>query len=153
MNSGLIVGHFQGMWSQLIVFPWTQVKLKLWQNDKDIPFQWSSDYEDSFQASKHKLTIASILTLLVDREEYDLYIDTSHQGFRVVLMQMRKMITYIFYQLKIYECRYPTHNLKLVVVVFTFNICHHYLYEAKTNAYTDHKSLKYFFTQKELNTR
>ena len=37
--------------------------------------------------------------------------------------------------------------------VFALKIWRHYLYGAKCEIYTDHKSLKYLFTQKELNMR
>jgi hypothetical protein len=39
------------------------------------------------------------------------------------------------------------------VVVFALKIWRHYLYGEWYEIYTDHKSLKYFFTQKELNMR
>ena len=38
-------------------------------------------------------------------------------------------------------------------MVFALKIWKHYLYGVKCTVYTDHKSLKYFFTQKELNMR
>ncbi|KAD4585520.1 hypothetical protein E3N88_23121 [Mikania micrantha] len=38
-------------------------------------------------------------------------------------------------------------------VVFALKIWRHYLYGAKCTIYTDHKSLKYFFEQKDLNMR
>ncbi|KAA0025802.1 pol protein [Cucumis melo var. makuwa] len=38
-------------------------------------------------------------------------------------------------------------------VVFALKIWRHYLYGEKIQIFTDHKSLKYFFTQKELNMR
>ena len=47
----------------------------------------------------------------------------------------------------------PTHDLELIVVVFALKIWRHYLYGEKTQIYTDHKSLKYLFTQKDLNMR
>jgi hypothetical protein len=37
--------------------------------------------------------------------------------------------------------------------MFALKIWRHYLYGEKYEIYTDHKSLKYFFTQKELNIR
>jgi hypothetical protein len=43
--------------------------------------------------------------------------------------------------------------LELVVVVFALKIWRHYLYREKYEIFTDHKSLKYLFTQKELNLR
>ncbi|XP_038887208.1 uncharacterized protein LOC120077398 [Benincasa hispida] len=48
---------------------------------------------------------------------------------------------------------YPTHDLELAAVVFALKIWRHYLYGEKIQIFTDHKSLKYFFTQKELNMR
>ena len=38
-------------------------------------------------------------------------------------------------------------------MVFALKIWRHYLYGDKCEIYTDHKSLKYFFTQKDLNMR
>lgn len=38
-------------------------------------------------------------------------------------------------------------------VVFTLKTWQSYLYRVKLQIYTDHKSLKYIFTQKELNVR
>ena len=63
------------------------------------------------------------------------------------------MIAYALRQLKEYEKNYLTHDLELATVVFTLKIWRHYLYGEKCEIYTDHKSLKYFFTQKELNMR
>ena len=68
-------------------------------------------------------------------------------------MQEGKVIAYASRQLKEYEQRYPTHDLEFTAVVFALKICRHYLYGEKCEIYTDHKSLKYFFTQKELNMR
>ena len=41
----------------------------------------------------------------------------------------------------------------MAAVVFALKIWRHYLYGVKCEIYTDHKSLKYIFTQKELNMR
>ncbi|KAL4021404.1 hypothetical protein IC575_020200 [Cucumis melo] len=64
-----------------------------------------------------------------------------------------KVVAYASRQLKIHEQNYPTHDLELAAVVFALKIWRHYLYGEKIQIYTDHKSLKYFFTQKELNMR
>ncbi|KAI3819720.1 hypothetical protein L1987_13568 [Smallanthus sonchifolius] len=55
--------------------------------------------------------------------------------------------------LKIHEANYPTHNLELAAVVFALKIWRHYLYGMKFTIYSDHKSLKYLFEQRELNMR
>lgn len=48
---------------------------------------------------------------------------------------------------------HPTHDLELAAVVLVLKIWQHYLYGEKCHIYTDHKSLKYVFDQKELNMR
>ena len=55
--------------------------------------------------------------------------------------------------MKPHEHNYPTHDLELDAVVFSLKIWRHYLYGEKCIIYTDHKSLKYLLTQKELNLR
>ena len=62
-------------------------------------------------------------------------------------------MAYASRQLKPHEQNYPTHDLELVAVVFSLKIWRHYLYGEKCRIYTDHKSLKYLLTQKELNLR
>ncbi|KAA0038844.1 pol protein [Cucumis melo var. makuwa] len=68
-------------------------------------------------------------------------------------MQQGKVVAYASRQLKSHEQNYPTHDLELAAVVFALKIWRHYLYGEKIQIFTDHKSLKYFFTKKELNMR
>jgi hypothetical protein len=55
--------------------------------------------------------------------------------------------------LKDHERNYPTHDLELAAVVFALKIWRHYLFREKVDKYIDHQSLKYIFSQKELNIR
>ena len=68
-------------------------------------------------------------------------------------MQDGKVVAYVSRQLKPHEQNYPTHDLKLAAVVFALKTWRHYLYGERCRIYTDHKSLKYLLTQKELNLR
>ena len=68
-------------------------------------------------------------------------------------MQDGKVVAYASRQLKPHEQNYPTHDLELATVVFALKIWRHYLYGEKCRIYTDHKSLKYLLTQKDLNLR
>jgi hypothetical protein len=68
-------------------------------------------------------------------------------------MQDRKVIAYGSRQLRPHELNYPTHDLELAAVVQALKNWRHFLYGSKCELYTDHKSLKYFFTQKDLNMR
>jgi hypothetical protein len=62
-------------------------------------------------------------------------------------------VAYASRQLRKYELNYPTHDLELAVVVHALKIWRHYLISHKSDIYTDHKSLKYIFTQTDLNLR
>jgi hypothetical protein len=55
--------------------------------------------------------------------------------------------------LKDHERNYPTHDLELAAVVFALKIWRHYLFREKVEIYIDHQSLKYIFSQIELNMR
>ena len=48
---------------------------------------------------------------------------------------------------------YTTHDLELAAVVHALKTWRHFLIGNCCDVYTDHKSLKYIFTQKELNLR
>ena len=75
------------------------------------------------------------------------------RGLGCVLMQHENVIAYASRQLKKREHNYPSHNLELATVVFDLRIWRHYLYGVPCRIFTDHKSLQYLFTQKELNMR
>jgi hypothetical protein len=68
-------------------------------------------------------------------------------------MQGGRVVAYASRQLKTHEQNYPTHDLELAAVVHALKIWRHYLIENKCEIYTDHKSLKYIFTQPDLNLR
>ena len=70
-----------------------------------------------------------------------------------VLLYRGHVMAYATRQLKPHEMRYPTHDLELGVVVFALKICRHYLYGVRCTVYTNHKSLKYFMDQPNLNMR
>ena len=55
--------------------------------------------------------------------------------------------------MKEHENRYPIHDLELAAVVHALKIWRHYLIGNKCDIYTNHKSLKYFFTPEDLNMR
>ena len=68
-------------------------------------------------------------------------------------MQEGRVIAYTSRQLRKHEVNYPTHDLELAAVVHALKAWRHYLLGNVCNIYTDHKSLKYIFTQPELNMR
>ena len=102
---------------------------------------------------KKRLTSDPIVIIPERDVGYTVYCNASKEEFGCVLMQNEKVVAYGSRQLKSHEKNYPTHNLELAAVVFELKSWRHYLYGENFKLFTDHKSLKYLFTQKDLNLR
>ncbi|KAI3757890.1 hypothetical protein L6452_05434 [Arctium lappa] len=109
--------------------------------------------EKAFRTLQKRLCEALILSFPEGSKDFEVYSDASKLGLRCVLMQRGKVIAYASRQLKDHEKNYPTHDLELAEVVFALKLWRHYLYGTKCTLFTDHKSLKYIFDQKDLNMR
>jgi hypothetical protein len=68
-------------------------------------------------------------------------------------MQEGKVVAYASRQLRPHELNYPTHDLELAAVVHALKIWRHFLIGNRCKVFSDHKSLKYLFTQPDLNLR
>jgi hypothetical protein len=84
---------------------------------------------------------------------YNMYCDASGTGIGGVLIQDDRAIAYASRQLQCHEEHYPTYDLELLDVVHALKIWRYYLLGNLVYIYTDHKSLKYLFTQPDLNMR
>ncbi|CAA0821931.1 Uncharacterized mitochondrial protein AtMg00860, partial [Striga hermonthica] len=120
---------------------------------KAVRFDWSPKCEESFQELKRRLTTTPVLSIPDRTLEFTIYSDASKMGLGCVLMQQGKLVAYASRQLKPHEQNYPTHDLELAAAVHALKIWRHYLYGGKCEIFTEHKSLKYIITQKELNMR
>ncbi|KAG8498361.1 hypothetical protein CXB51_007427 [Gossypium anomalum] len=120
---------------------------------KDVKFEWTDECQQSFNRLKDLLTKAPVLVQPEPGKEFVIYSDASLNGLGCVLMQEGKVIAYASRQLKPHERNYPVHDLELAAIVFALKIWRHYLYGETCHIYTDHKSLKYLMTQKDLNLR
>ena len=99
---------------------------------------------------KDRLYSAPELTLPEGTKGFVKYCDASQVGLGFVLMQHGNVIVYYPRKLKVQELNYPTHDLDLVVVVFSLKIWRHYLYMVHLDVFTDNKSIQYVFNQKDL---
>ena len=109
--------------------------------------------EESFIELKKRLTSDPILTLPNLGEPFVVYCDACLMGLGGVLIQNSNVVAYASRQLRTHEKNNPTHDLELATVVFVLKILRHYLYGSRFEVFSDHKSLKYLFDQKELNMR
>ncbi|KAL0455716.1 UNVERIFIED_CONTAM: Retrovirus-related Pol polyprotein from transposon.6 [Sesamum latifolium] len=131
----------------IIAGPWTKLLRK------GVVFQWTKPCQRSFDELKKRLTSIPILVLPSGSDGYVVYTDASKQGLGCVLIQNGKLIAYASRQLRTHELNYLTHDLELATIVHALKIWRHYLYGKNFQIFTDHKSLKYILTQKELNLR
>jgi hypothetical protein len=120
---------------------------------KGVKSEWSQKCEDAFHALRQHFTTAPVLAQPDNTKSFDVYCDASGTGLGCVLMQDNRVIAYASKALRPHEQNYPTHDLELAAVVHALKIWRHYLMGAHCNIYTDHKSLKYIFTQADLNMR
>jgi hypothetical protein len=119
--------------------------------EKGKEFKWTEKYQESFNQLRSMLMVALVLIMPDLQKNFDIYCDASRQGLGCVLKQEGHVIAYASRQLRKHELNYPTHDLELVAVVHAFKIWRHHIMGTKCRIYTDHKSLKYIFTQKDHN--
>jgi hypothetical protein len=120
---------------------------------KGVKYNWSQKCEDAFHTLRQHLTTAPVLAQPDNTKPFEVYCDASGTGLGCVLMQDNRVIAYSSRTLRPHEQNYTTHDLELAAVVHALKIWRHYLMGAHCNIYTDHKSLKYIFTQADLNMR
>jgi hypothetical protein len=106
--------------------------------------------EEVFLTLKKLLTIAPAQPNI--EKSFDVYCDASGTSIGV-LMQDGCAITNVSRQLWCHQQHYPTHDLELLAIVHALKVWRHYLLDNLVHIYTDHKSLKYLFTQPNLNMR
>jgi hypothetical protein len=84
---------------------------------------------------------------------FELFCDALGTGLGCVLVQERLVIADASRALRPHEINYPTHVLELAEIVHALKMWRHYLMGNHCNIIIDHKSLKYIFTQSDLNMR
>jgi hypothetical protein len=118
---------------------------------KEVKYRWDDKCDEAFHTLRKLLTTAPVLAQPDNIQPFDVYCDASGTGLGCVLMQNDRVIAYASRALRNHEQNYPTHDLELAGVVHALKIWRHHLMGAKCNIYTDHKSLKYIFTQADFN--
>jgi hypothetical protein len=114
---------------------------------------WSEAYDEAFKHLKKLLTTSPVLAQPDTTKSFDVYCSASRTSLGGVLMQEGCVISYSSRQLRHHEEHYPSHDLELAAVVIVLQTWCHYLLGNVVHVYTDHKILKYIFTQTDLNMR
>ena len=111
---------------------------------------------DAFRQLQTAISTAPVLTLPDTGSDstFTLYTDASLVGIGGVLEQDGHPICFESRKLSPAERNYPVHELELLAVVHCLRTFRHYLEGCKQFVlFTDHQSIKYIFTQKDLSRR
>jgi hypothetical protein len=106
--------------------------------EKNKAFEWTAECQASFEELEKCLTPAPVWVLPDVIKKCDIYCDASCCRLGCVLMQEGQVVCYVSCQLRKHEENY-------------LKIWRHYLIGHHCEIYCDHKSLKYIFTQDDLN--
>jgi ribonuclease HI len=121
--------------------------------EKGKTFEWTPRREAGFQELKKRLTMTPVLTMPNIEKPFLIYCNASGKGLGCVLMQDDHVVAYASRQLRKHEEKYPTDDMELAAVVHALKIWRYYIIGKRCEVYSDHKRLKYIFTQLDLNLR
>ena len=120
---------------------------------KEVKFECNDLCERAFQELKRRLTSTPVLIVPERGQRYTVYCDASKDGLGCILMLSRRVVAYGSQKLMNHVWNHPTHDMELVAIFFALKIWSHYLNGEHFEVFSDHKSLKYIFTQWDLNMR
>jgi len=117
-------------------------------------FIWNKQCEDAFNRLKQALTSSPILSLPKEEGELILDTDASNFGIGAVLSQkqdgVEKVISYFSRVLSRAEKNYCVTRRELLSIIESIKTFHHYLYGRKFLVRTDHASLKWLLSFKDV---
>jgi len=124
---------------------------------KDTPYVWTEQHDNAFSRLKHALATAPVLIIPDLSKEFYLHTDASDFALGGVLSQDHgnglQPVSFTSRKLKSAEMNYATHEKELLAIVHALKFWRVYLRGSHIKVTSDHKSLKYFKTQKQLSQR
>jgi len=117
-------------------------------------FIWTDSCQEAFVTLKQALISSPILSFPTEEGEFILDTDASNHGLGAVLSQKQKgqekVIAYFSRTLNKSERNYCVTRRELLAIVSSIKSFHHYLYGRKFLIRTDHVSLRWLMSFKEL---
>jgi RNase H-like domain found in reverse transcriptase/Reverse transcriptase (RNA-dependent DNA polymerase)/Integrase zinc binding domain len=122
---------------------------------------WTTEHQTAFESIKRLVLGADCLTVInYEDKESNIYVttDASDRRTGAVLSfgktwETARPVAYESYQLNDAEKNYPTHEKELLAIVKALKKWRSYLLGARFGIYTDHRTLEYFQSQKEMSRR
>jgi len=124
---------------------------------KAVPFSWTSQQTEAFEALKVALTTAPVLKNPEFGKPFKITCDASDAAVGAVLSQQtpegERPVAFLSQTLSATHRNWPTHDRELYAVHCALHRWRHYVEGVPTQVLTDHNSLKYFLEQKDLSKR
>ena len=120
---------------------------------KEVRFVWTPECQKSFDKLKSLLCSAPILAFPDFNKPFELHVDASGRALGMVLEQkqegVNRVIAYAGRALRPAELNYSTTEQECLAVIEGLKYFHHYLYEQKSEIFTDHSALTWLLKLKE----
>ena len=124
---------------------------------KDKAFEWTQECQQAFDTLKHKLTTTPILLVPNPDLPWTIATDASDQAIGAILLQDHgkglQPIAYESRKLQPAELNYPVYEKETLAVIHALKIWRCYVQGKEVKILTDHESIKYLQTQKQLSRR
>ncbi|MCO5602368.1 hypothetical protein L7F22_056499 [Adiantum nelumboides] len=120
---------------------------------KGVPFSWGVTDVTAFQTLKDKMTTGPVLILPDLQKSFEVYCDACGRSLGAVLMQEGRVIAYESRMFSKPEMTAQIYEKELLAVIHVLTQWWHYLLGADFTVFTDHQSLRYFLSQKQLSEK
>jgi hypothetical protein len=125
---------------------------------EDTPFLWTDKHTQAFNKLKNAFTSATLLAHFNPEKPLVLETDASDFALAGILSQeseegILKPIAFFSRKMVPAELNYEIHDKEMLAIISCFKEWRQYLEGTFTEVLTDHKSLEYFTTTKQLNRR
>ncbi|MCO5604452.1 hypothetical protein L7F22_058618 [Adiantum nelumboides] len=120
---------------------------------KGVPFSWGVTEVTAFQTLKDKMTTGPVLILPGLPKSFEVYCDACGHSLGAVLMQEGRVIAYESRMFSKPEMTAQIYEKELLAVIHALTQWRHYLLGADFTVFTDHQSLRYFLSQKQLSEK
>ncbi|MCO5559451.1 hypothetical protein L7F22_013051 [Adiantum nelumboides] len=118
-----------------------------------VPFSWGVTEVTAFQTLKDKMTTGPVLILPDLQKSFEVYCDACGRNLGAVLMQEGRVIAYESHMLSKPEMTAQIYEKELLAVIHALTQWRHYLLGADFTVFTDHQSLRYFLSRKQLSKK
>ncbi|MCO5561574.1 hypothetical protein L7F22_015194 [Adiantum nelumboides] len=120
---------------------------------KGVFFSWGATEVTAFQTLKDKMTTGPILILPDLQKSFEVYCDACGRSLGAILMREGRVIAYESRLFSKPKMTAQIYEKELLAVIYALTQWRHYLLGADFTVFTDHQSLRFFLSQKQLSEK